>query len=544
VAKGEHAHIFFNIYTRIALTGCELAFGDFTGAGTIAAALADLRLVHNWWQYGPSFVPELLVQDDRVALEQVTSAMDPTHYHVGDNYFIPSMPDHENHAHTAMAVATSKQAVMIVKVPADAAAGIYNCTVTLTADGGISETLTLQLDVQNFSLVQDNTRRAINYMTGNPDLMWVDLTGLGDGITGKMIAIDEATWEARIRAELQDIRDHGFNDLVCFGGYTIFKDANHSYTEILIDAAADVGFQRFIPYIATPYTAPLPDPVISAESIARFTWVRDLLIARGFPPIFWGIDEFGQTEQKVPGAVAKQAMLESLGCKMMMSAAPADKAYMDANYPDCVIDYWMIPLSADTGNSPQGQPVEKASLPTVETTYWWQLERSDPRSNRLFSGFNLYISGADGIDGHNYGSTQSMAYNEFRTVANQYLVYNSEEGFLPTLEWEALRAGSNDHRLLLTWKYYYDRVVVSRPSEAAASLAAVEAVLENYKYAGTYMHEAQMPFTMTQFETDRGLIIDQIVALKALDPTYRRSVISGVISAMWKRFRKIGGVRQ
>ena len=317
-------------------------------------------------------------------------------------------------------------------------------------------------------------------------------------------------WESEVRKQLKDIREHGFTDLVIYGWDTEKLAKN----EKLLKLAKEFGFNDVIIYIATT-------PGNLRQKITPK--LRDLIVSYGYQPYFWGVDEVGLTH-KLKEHIEKSQWIHSIGGKV---AANCGKDLVDAlDNPDSHV-YKSFP--AGTYEPIDFPIINVTSGATVKyfqellsgkvkknsqklCSFYWQCNQEDPRVNRRGAGYHLMLTDLDGVFPHMYMAAAMDCYNEFRRGFSQsFVVYPSREGPVPTMEWEALRAGINDGRYLATWKYYKEKVAKSNPGLAQASELVVKGILKHYKYADMSIN--RVPIDISQFDHDRQTIVDEIKKL-------------------------------
>src|SRR4030042_2879490 len=106
--------------------------------------------------------------------------------------------------------------------------------------------------------------------------------------------------------------------------------------------------------------------------------------------------------------------------------------------------------------------------PNILQTYYWQSLGEDPRKNRFLSGYYLWNSPLNGITPHAYETSypwHPYVFNEFAlsdparsdSSRDGRLTYPTQQGPIPTIQWEGMREGIDDGRYVATWKYYRDK---------------------------------------------------------------------------------------
>jgi hypothetical protein len=148
-------------------------------------------------------------------------------------------------------------------------------------------------------------------------------------------------------------------------------------------------------------------------------------------------------------------------------------------------------------------------------TYYWQSRVEDPRLNRYYAGFFLYLTDAKGWMPYVYQHfiRDSHPYNDYPDRFNM-TTYPSKDGPIATLQWEALRDGLNDYRYLATWRHYHQIMQTVHPSLAVSSAANIDAAMAKYKL-GRWSVMASVD--IGQFNLDRNSVQQEILRLVSSD---------------------------
>jgi len=564
-AKGQVEPIFFNIYSRNALTGVQISVGDFTGPGTITN-VDNLRLVKNWWQGSadggyalntiPTYVGELLIQDSSVALET-----DPT---LGSTK-APTLPLLDHVTMPTFAAATSRQFVLAVSIPADAVAGDYTATITLIADGPISETKDITLTVLPFALQDYSYERSV--------WLWPEFD---DGI---IVGHSLDKWDV-FQKHLDAIKAAGYT-MINLGCYNwAAAGTTHVYADIIdhvIPLVAATGLKLRVYAVAGVWTDPAA--FFTGLTTRYTTALVDAMVAAGLEPWLFGFDEFDHTSGYTAERIAQNLKFQTGAAKHIHSLGTTikGKCFTSAESSSTLATYTSNLATYNAANySYAGEPAGDASIDALDYNqsqrnftkqppstaratsgvegYYFQTRDGLVRWYRYMVGLQSYTSEGIRSGPSQFHAESVHAWNEFITSsdARAYgVVYPSIVGagatdfsLIPCYNYYAHMEGIKDNKYLATWNYYYNRVKTSHPIEAAASKVVYDAHIVLYTDSlGTGAKPGDRR-TFAQWDSDRETIIDEIVTLNALDPSHHRSVISGVITSMWKRFRKIGGVTQ
>ncbi len=481
-AQNDVEPLFFNVYTRADLQDVHVTVTDFVGpnGSRISTQDAELRVVHNWWQAGtgplkkdyPAYVPELLLYDDTIDLEGQAWDYDT----------LPSMPPLD-HVQTSLQAYTSKQFVLILPIPNDVAPGHYTATVTVTPANEVSKTLTLDLEVLPFAL-QENQGNHLIYLTADID----------HPNSQYYLSME------RFEAQLADIKRHGFN------GATIYGEPGSDNIPLKLQKIKDAGLTKMV-VLMTYYQ----------DGVA-------LLENNGYEPYFYGIDEPTRNHDAyMDDHIALSQTIHEGGGKVTTAITKrGEEMLKDCNNPI----YSSFPPGTCEPLDMANLSVE-ASLDYLEDlinggaskedfeTYYWQIMQEDPRINRFLAGFFLWNTGLDGIFPYVYQDVRHNPYDDFDewSSVNPYrdhlVTYPSQQGPVPTIQWEALREGLDDFRYLQTWRAYKTRAEAYDPAAAQASAQVIADVLAHYN-----RYEKIQTTPLAQYRDDRRTIAQETLKMQ------------------------------
>jgi hypothetical protein len=378
-----------------------------------------------------------------------------------DNF--PSFPILD-HVETKISSDTSKQFALIVKVPKDTPAGVYTSTVTFQASGMADRTMDINLEVLPYNLRDTNKT------------FWIYFA---DRITtGNFMRVSTDVYQK----EVEDIKDHGFDSAF------VYNADNFNDLKQQIQYAWNGGINKKL--ILGTYVPPIDGDIIDQGII-------DYAKQVGYEDVyFYGPDEAWPDRlhsEYIPLAIkVKQA-----GGKMAQDS-PKDAidllddpdnaiydGYPEGTYvpPELAAIYPFSPLSYFR-DMIDGQPRSSIDSNRILTTNFWP-DDLNPLTNRFNIGYYLWLNKFDGIDvfAYNFPYTY-FPYKDFSAgdgKSNDSMVYVSQEGPVPTLEWEATRAGINDERYLETWQYYHDEVMTINPTLAQDSEDVVSQITDQMK---------------------------------------------------------------
>ena len=272
------------------LDGLVFTASDLTcAAGTIPAAALDLRVVGVWYRpYGGKLrlMNEPLFHDPRFAVpvpgENRNEFKDPLY---GDD--TPELLP------VRIAAGTTRQFYALVRVPADAEAGVYRGVVEGTTVTGQRIPFDLELEVMPFDLEPTPFAYSAFYRSYLAD----PVTKRREGIHSKRKT------PAQMQAELINMAEHGMNTLNLYVGNPRRTDSGWDFSELeqCLAMAKRAGLTR------SPFTwlghglnlAPVPGRK-GAETLAEVLdgiarlvpAVNRFCAERGYPqPAFFGADE-------------------------------------------------------------------------------------------------------------------------------------------------------------------------------------------------------------------------------------------------------------
>jgi hypothetical protein len=587
IPLGEIETVFFNIYSRIALTNMELNFTALTGPGNIAKENLDLRVVHNWFQAAhdgtvaeklPVYAPELMLHCDVFGeeihgLTQVDPQLDPV---IGWRVPVFLKLDH---VHTKMAAYTAKNFGLTVTVPADATPGSYTGTVTLTATE-LAEPMVIILNftVLPFAL-RDSGSKAMPWLSVYN--MW-SLCDNTPGVTDHWDCFKKALLQMRAHG-LDAVQVHSINDYAdayrSWGTADMPESPHDSegnfiepgglpgqpvsasdlliYWDNVLRICEEVGMKMVCMYAATQPGRLNLD--YTPELVA-------LMESHGFEPWLFGRDEFdwNPANATFPEQVAKARRIHDIGGKCLVDTnSPAFSSFdtymetdpvIQAAYPGHVgTDFLQgrIYIIGDTWMHDVILGIQQKK-PQCYESYYFQTRTLYPSHERYWCGYFRYFTGFDGpqpthafaLGWQDFGFTEDKP-NLTIPYGVIYLAIDQDNNiqFLPTLHGCAMREGFKDDKYLATWKYYKDRVASTHPTEVANCQATVDTILERYKEDYGHIVTPAMAVSTRQFAADRKTIIGEIFSLKNLQTG--RKYVGGVNAAKvgGKFARRVAGVK-
>jgi hypothetical protein len=522
-APGQPEQAAFALYALRDLGRVTVEPSTLTGANgvTIPAQNVDARVVKVWPQqtsvYGGSagdflLTPELLVHNDTLPLSDAWT---------GPGSFYPESKGQKGFITgptiTEMARDTSRQIWLMVRVPPNAAPGTYRGTITIKAEKGGTRPLPYSVEVLPLSLLSPDGRYVMSiFYRGKPS---------APEKAGTEKAGDDTISAARFRAELQDIRDHGFNAPL------VFSTSVEQFKNAILPVYEDAGLTGPIPISGWGYA--YNGKFDEKTNEAHQARIREYLsLFAGKPaPMFYGIDEPQGERIKLNTQRADITRgVEVNGLRGQYTSA-GDGNAMAAQVGH--IDYPVI-SSYFTNRKTMPELRDKYREAGAKPLYYWQIWGEYPQGSRLNAGYFLYASGYDGVMPYAYQHFRSDPYREDQeridtkesSLKNMMVSYPSNEGPITTLQWEAARAGIWDLRYLITLDEAIKKATGRVPqAQLDAAKAAQTELLKKYGYGGSdhwgrmiygalNWPDHQNTVEPEQFDRDRRTVAEWILKLQ------------------------------
>lgn len=472
---GEYEPMTLAIYPLRALGECTLSVGALSGPGgaSVPAGSIEVRTVHLWpqipGQKGSQYAEQFIVTPEAL-FEGATIDVD------GED---------------------TREWWITVRVPDDAAPGLYTGTATMSPGEGDAVELPVTLEVLPVTL-----REPEGYAFG---MYWGPLRQ------------DDMT-EERILAQLTDMREHNMNTVALNAPATMSIGADGQYeydlqtvTEML-QVLRDNGLDAPVPwsYSFPPIETDFGSEEHFAQVKAFVEYATAHFAERGLGEVLWyPRDEPWHGERREQCLVLLQAIKQ----------VPDARTYVTTQYETALeFDPWLDVRCHTLSLSGGFDPVTvRESAAASGDTYWWYTNacREYPDVMRFKGGFFFWKTGATGQLYWAYQYPHSNPTDD-RDGIDWCAAYPSETGPIPTIEWEGLREGIDDFRLVHTLEL--EIADARRDGSAAAKALAdeAEALLAEIREAA---------IDDLQVYEDRGLNfhVDSIWDAETYD-TYRRQV--------------------
>lgn len=506
VAQNQHQTAFFNIYAGASdLTSVETSVSNLTNSThVIDQTKIKIRTVKNWWQAGssvfkevvPAYTPELLLYNDTVNPQ--CTGVDANSKPTCTGGLFPSDPSSTSTLTKAKAH-TSRQFALTLDIPIDTVPGEYTGTITTMTNLGY-KTLPIKVRVHDFAL--PNVDKIVALYNHN----------MFDVSTSNSYYLSESMYQQ----QLQGMKKHGVNGLV-YNGSSV-KYPNYA------EAAGLTKFGAYMLWGVLPQTTAVSN-----------------LSNKNFEPYIYGEDEptnkkAGTDRSKIPEQLERAKQIHDVNGKVVTAIVKkwADILTDSSQFPytdELSVTYTFEEGKLDLPNL----NVEDASLTAGAETnayfsglldgtvtkaahqevYYWQMDREDPRINRYYTGYHLWLTGLDGVLPYVFQRLTNDPFNDFDKASSDgerdlNVIYPSLEGGIDTIEWEGFRAGVDDYRMLQLWHTLHAAIELQPGNDASARQATLDTLLTKYRN-----RQAFKDVTRAQFAADRDTLFAELDGMTA-----------------------------
>lgn len=455
-SAGEFEPMSIFMQPRAKVNNIRFNWTDFRGStGTFPASALDVSVAKVWYQAGVFstetkgriLTQELLVKNDELVKVDYAKQMNlllVTDASGNKKYIDISTPgavfptdvrvmDSPTLLPINLDGTTNRQMWLTVKVPDNARPGVYTSTLTITADAlGTVATVPIEIEVLPFTLDKSRLTYGIYYHG------FLDNGGYKPySFTGKS--------EAQLRAELQDMKDHG----VLYP--TTYQSLSNITAELNI--RNQIGFPQDKLFTLGLMTG---NPQTQSELDAlksKVTQWKNQIASVGYKDLYvYGIDEAQGDQlrsQRPAWTAARQA-----GAKTFV--AGYYEMYRDMGD---ILDVGVIlgelrKDQADLYHS-SGSQIFSYSNP--------QVGQENPEIYRRNYGLMLWKNGYDGAMNYAYQKFYTAAWNDFDNTSyrEETFTYPAYNGIIKTIEWEGFREGVDDIRYLSTLLNKIDQLKAS-----------------------------------------------------------------------------------
>ena len=441
---GEYESATFSIYAVRDLRDVVLSISDLrSGARSLDGSCIDPYAVKCWYQAGRGIgdlgqrllTPELLLKDDTLVRVDYEEQRNFVRAAPGsDLYLDVSGPDSSHLADLQPRDADELQPVDIparslkqfwltAHLPAEAAPGTYEGTITVSAAEGLATELPVRVRVLPFALAEPALEYSI-YYRGR-------LTADGQGsITS------EGKSPEQFAAEMRDLVAHGVTNPTIYQG---FDERLLSQVFDLREAAGMRGRRVYSLGVGTG--APQTEEALAELRTGVQTWL-DFIRARGYEELcVYGIDEASGDRLRAERQ-AFQAVHE-VGAKVFVAC------YRD--YFDVVGDLLDVPVWS---GAPDAEEAAKAHGVGHRILNYGhpQCGVEEPETYRRNFGLLLWQAGYDGAMDYAYQHSFTHIWNDFDNASyrDHTMAYPTVNGVVGTVEWEGFREAVDDVRYMTT----------------------------------------------------------------------------------------------
>lgn len=444
---GEMISLSFSLASREPISDLELTGSDLESTNFLMPKdCVSLFIVKVWEQAGigvyqsaPVRVAELLLKDDRAPLHDGYTRRGRCghwkHLLRASQLYQPPDVRLKGDVCTSLDCNETKQAWVSIKIPTDAAPGLYKGFVEAKdkAKERVIKRLEFQLEVLPVKLLQPEQDLFIWYK-GTLDCGWPQ----------------HHVQEEIFRAQLADIYDHGFRSLS-------LNEHEPEYLQRALNIAHSIGFKHNV-----LLTAPYPERFskIDFHQLTPIYYVSDEIDARG--------------ESWIRDHVKKWHEVKRAGGQTMSSLMSQTFAgrFFDEEDIGCAPDVLSYYLPANLSYFPAHSEFQE--LRKRKTYYYWQSYMEKPIVHRVLAGLYLWKSKADGIAPYCYQHLPKPPFSPFddldewepdfhagaagRPFKDHMTTYPARSGSIQTLQWKGMADGIYDLRYLITFESELKRV--------------------------------------------------------------------------------------
>lgn len=433
-AGGEMLSLSFSLLSQTAVRDVEISATDLRGtAGIIKAESVNLYVVKIWEQAGLGVyqtervrVAELLLKDDRADFTDgyVERCGHKRHFLRSASYYSAPSIRLSGNVCTFLSAGEPKQIWLSVKVPANAAPGIYSGQIDI--DGGAyNDRLDLKLEVLPFTLLKPIQDLFIWYK-GTLDC------------TRPRHYLPEATF----RAQLQDIYDHGFRSLS-------LNEYKATHLQRAVRIAEEIGFDGQA-VITPPY--PRGFARVKFKRLKPVFYVSDEMDVRGRESIEAHVENSRRARQF--GVATMSSLIHHSFTRRLLDEG-------DIGYAPDALSYY-LPQNLHYFWAHSELPASKER----KLYYYWLSHMEKPNLHRVLAGLFLWKSKADGIAPYCYQHLPQPPFSPFndfdewepdfhvgeemRPFKDHMTTYPAQGGSIPTVQWKGLSEGLTDLKYLTT----------------------------------------------------------------------------------------------
>ena len=435
-APGEMASLSFSL--QAADSAVELTLQASDAMNGSAAVPIELYVVHTWEQAGiglyqsaAQLVAELLLKDDRQPLRDSyrPGCGHRRHFYRRAPHYQPPDIRLRGEVCTTLQAGQRKQFWVSAKVPGDASPGVYLSTISisaLTPESRIVRQLPLRLEILPIRLAEPAQDLFLWYK-GTLDCRHPQ----------------HYVPEHILRAQLQDIYDHGFTSVSLI-------EASPEYLQPAIDIANAIGFRRNL-LLEGPFHQGYRK--LSFGKLQPIYYLSDKL---DIPRYVHSTRHHFRNWRlaRAAGAASMSSLISQQFARRLLDNR-------DIGHAPSIFSFY-LPTNLDYFRAFAAFP----ELRNYTTYYYWKCHMEKANLHRVLAGVFLWKSKADGIAPYCYQHRPKFpnsAFNDFdewepgyffgseqRPFKDHMSTYPAAEGSIPTAQWKGLSAGLFDLRYLAT----------------------------------------------------------------------------------------------
>lgn len=488
-AKGEFEAASFLIRSNANLEGVQLRASLLKGsAGEIPAANLDVKVVKVWYQDGTAWysyfgdpsrkelVPELLLKDEN--LVRVDHEKQGNYLRVGEeykwisypleeakeffNYLTEPVADTPTLQPISLNAGENKQIWVTLKVPSDAAPGIYNGTITLEHQGKELGTVQVKACVLPFELPAPKTYYALD----KSFFVSIYSTGVLDLANTLGISKEEAV--AQQRRIFENLRDHNVLNPRAETNLRLWFESKKNNPEKGVELLKTE-------LTLLKETGMVTQPLLSSESLYFSRTPKAEMAPGEFEKGGEGfkkrLELFRNTVKEVLGHTDIYATSWDEAGVKLIKVMREQSGYL-ADYPD--LKMW-VTTARNKHSNMAGHLIDyanQAGWPTREQAATWHAIGSkvasyasphtgveNPDTYRRWEGLARYKANYDGSFNYKlysqlhptlYQRQKANVWNDSAigggTFRSFNMVYPTKTGVVDTLAWEGFREGIDDIR--------------------------------------------------------------------------------------------------
>ncbi len=436
---GEHESATFSIYAVEDIEGVELDISDLqAGDETLDASVIEPLVVQCWYQAGLGIgdigrrvlAPGVWVKDGTLGCGGYEEQRNYVRAEPGsDRYLDASTPESDHlkdlrpkDAETLQPVDIPsrrlKQFWLTAQIPDDAAAGTYAGTITVTAEGGMSEELPVRVEVLPFTLDEPALEYSI-YYRGK-----IDEDGEGS-------ISSEWKTEEQFLAEQRDMVAHNVMNPTIYQ-----KMEDDGLLTRVFELREEAGMDHPRVYsLGISTGAPKTEEALADLQERVVEW-REFVEDRGYETLYvYGIDE-AKGEELEAERTAFEAVHE-VDAKVYVAC------YKD--WFELVGDLLDMPVWS---GEPLAEEAEKAHSVDARIFNYGNPQGGveEPETYRRNFGLLLWSVNYDGAMTYAYQHSFGHGWNDFDSdrYRDHNMAYPAVDGVIGTIEWEGYREASDD----------------------------------------------------------------------------------------------------